>query len=159
MNSLLEAKMKRFAMVLAIAVISPVFISGCAKMAIEKTISEFEDAVNNEDQKKLKDVMSPDSDFYVTATFQEFLDYFDDFRDVNYKNLDIEVDGRDAEVYSDATYNSGNTRVTVLFWMRREEALFAFLFPDFKVYRYYDNLGDFSVPIWQKLKEKPVYVE
>lgn len=153
--------MKRFGIVLAVAVLSSVFISGCAKMAIEKTISEFEDAVNKEDAEALEDIMSPDSDFYVTATFDTFLDYFDGFRDVKYNNLNIDVDGRDAEVYADGTYNLGEQgEITegVLFWMRREEALLAFIFPDYKVYRYYD-LDNFSDPVWQKLKEKPVYVE
>ncbi len=150
--------MKRYVFPVLIAVICSMLALGCAKVAIESAISDFEDAVNNDSTSEIQDVMSPDSDFYVTATFSEFLDYFDGFRDVAYSNLDIEIDGRDATVYSDGTYNSGATPVDVLFWMRREEAFFAFLFPDYKVYRYYD-FGDFSTPVWQKLKEKPVYVE
>jgi outer membrane murein-binding lipoprotein Lpp len=151
--------MKRFAMVLVIVVISSAFISGCAKMAIEKTISEFEDAVNNMDAKALEDIMSTESTQTTVATYENFLkDNFSHIIPVDYKNLDIDINGRDADVYADATYIEGEIDDDVKFWMRREEALFSFLFPDWRIYQYFAN-GNFEDPIWLKTKEKPVYVE
>ncbi|MFW6139557.1 MAG: hypothetical protein ACOC7U_10365, partial [Spirochaetota bacterium] len=78
---------------------------GCSKIAIENTISDFEDAVNKNSTNDIKEVLSTESEMYITTAFDQFLSYFDDFRNVNYSNLDINVDGGDGEVYADATYN------------------------------------------------------
>jgi len=128
-------------------VITMLFFIGCAKTAIKSTISDFEDAINDESASDLKETLSPDSDYIVSdPTAAEFLDYFQSnfYIPVNYSNLDIDVGGGDADVFSDGTYDGTPTEVK--FWMRREGW---FLSSDWRVYRYYD-FGDFSNPVWRK---------
>ncbi len=157
--------MKKYTIAIIIIVIAGLFISCSQEDAIEETILAFENAVNLSETdldvaaNDLEGIMSPDSDFYVTTTFADFLfDNFDQLWSVNYTNLDITADGRDGDVYSDATYLAGTIPDDVWFWMRREKGFFAFLNPDWRVFRYY-NGGDYTIPVWQKLKDKAVPVE
>lgn len=143
-------------------IIMPVFILfsvllfSCAEMAIENTISDFEGSVNIENISDIKETLSTESEMYLGDTeFQAFLDYFDIHRNVHYSSLVISIDGRDANVDSDGTYNynNGGNPTAVRFWMRREEAIFAFISQDWRVYRYYDD-GNFTVDsdeVWKKI--------
>ncbi|KPJ88588.1 MAG: hypothetical protein AMS17_04855 [Spirochaetes bacterium DG_61] len=132
-------------------ILSTVFISlGCAKTAIKNTISDFEDAINDEYAPDLLDTLSPDSDFILSdPDATGFLFYFQSsgYIPVNYRNLDISVDGGDADVFSDGTYAGAPTDVK--FWMRKEGGLFS---ADWRVFRYYDN-GDFSTPVWRRPRD------
>lgn len=144
--------MKRI--IIPVLILFSVLLFSCAEMAIENTISDFEAAVNIENISDIKETLSTESEMYLGDTeFQVFLDYFDIHRIVHYSSLDIAIDSRDADVYSDGTYNNGETPTYVWFWMRREEAIFAFISQDWRVYRYYD-FDDFTVDIdevWRKI--------
>lgn len=143
--------MKRLIISIVIVLsISIFFTLGCNKLAIETALADFEDAVNNNSASDLEDVMSPDSNFYITGAFQQFLnDIFGGNTPVNYTNLDINVDGSNATVLPDATYAGFPNDVK--FNMRKDESDSTFFSPSWKVYRYYDN-DDFDLPVWQKLK-------
>ena len=131
------------------------FIFGCPaeekERTIKEAISDFQKAVNANDVKEIEDVLSPDSDFYITRTFKEFLDLFDDFRDVEYTNLSItkNPDGT-ADVIPTATYDNGLLPVNVLFVMKKESSS-----PDdWKVLQYWDDAdGSFDF-LWKKLQLK-----
>ena len=142
--------MKRI--IIPVLILFSVLLFCCAEMAIENTISDFEAAVNIDNISDIKETLSTESEMYLGDTeFQAFLDYFDIHIDVHYSSLDISIDGRDANVYSDGTYQSGTYPTDVWFWMRREEAIFAFISQDWRVYRYYDE-NDFTTPVWKKIK-------
>jgi len=144
--------MKRI--IIPVLILFSVLLFSCAEMAIENTISDFEGSVNIENISDIKETLSTESEMYLGDTeFQAFLDYFDIHRNVDYSSLDISIDGRDADVYSDGTYQSGTYPTKVLFWMRREEAIFAFISQDWRVYRYYDD-DNFIVDldeVWKKI--------
>lgn len=128
---------------------------GCSnEKAIEETLEDWEDAINEDDADALWDTVSPDSNFYDTQTSQQLLDYFDGFTPVKYSDEDIDIDKPYADVLADATY--AGVPVTgddgsVMFVMKKEEGFFSFLNPDWRVYKYYDN-GEFDDPVWQKLQ-------
>ena len=130
---------------------------GCSnEKAIEKTIGEFEDAVNDNNDGNLKDTLSPDSKLYITQTFDDFLIYFDGFYPVSYPNLDISVDGDTGDAITVATYYEGglNSNIDVQFIMRKEKGFFSFLNPSWKVLEYWDNADGTFQFIWQKLQMK-----
>jgi hypothetical protein len=143
--------------------ITIIMFLGCsAEKAIEKTISDFEDYINEYDQvtrdvSDLKETLSTESHYYLNdediRLFVE--DYFigSSYRDVQYSNLDIDIDSRNADVYSDGTYANGFTSTEIWFWMRREEAFFAFISQDWRVYKYHDSINGFDNPIWRKPKK------
>lgn len=144
-----------FALIISLIIIS-IFILGCAQAAVETAITDFKTAVNNDSVSGIQNALSPESDFYITATFIEFLDHFDGNRNVHYSNLQTTIEGANANASADATYKYGDPNAIsdeVLFWFKRQNTLFAFLFPDYKVYRYYDS-ADFSVPVWRKIQKK-----
>jgi ketosteroid isomerase-like protein len=115
---------------------------------IEQAVADFEKAVNSDNVKELQDVLSPESDFFITKTFQAFLDYFDGQTDVSYTNLVITVNGDTADVTPTATYNNGLSDVTVLFVMKKESSD-----PDnWKVLQYYDDADGTFDFIWKKLQ-------
>ena len=147
--------MKRLIISIVIVLsISIFFTLGCNKLAIETTIADFETAVNDDNVNDIEDIMSPDSNMYQVGTFQGFLDFFIGSRDVNYTNLDIDIDGSNSRVLADGTYNDGLTPVDVKFRMRKDESDSTFFSPSWKVYQYYD-WGNFTEPddaVWQKLK-------
>ncbi len=149
--------MRKYLIALILIVVAGLFIS-CAQGKIEDTIAAFETAVNADSTDDIQDVLSPDSNFYITGEFATFLDYFDGFRNVHYSNLDISTSGEDADVYSDGTYNNGSTPTEILFVMKREGGFLSALFGEWDVLRYYD-FNDFNNPVWQKLKDKAVPVE
>ena len=147
--------MKKY-MVLLLIVLLSFLLFGCSKLVIEDTIRKFQDAINNEDAEALKEVMSPDSDFYKTTTFEEFIeDNFSQKIPVEYKNLDIDINDNLADVYADE-YSLANTDHPeineVLFVMRKVDNFFSFIFPEWKVYRFY-NEGDFNNPVWKRVKK------
>jgi uncharacterized membrane protein YvbJ len=145
--------MKRFFFPVLIFIALSLLLFGCQKAAIENAIDDFESAVNDDDADALDSVISSDSQFRVTNTFDDFLGYFDGFRPVSYSGLDIETDGPDATVDADASYNG--TAQKVQFIMKRDEAFFAFLFPDWKVKEYWDNNNtDGTLEfVWLKIKK------
>ena len=139
-------------------IITSIFLFGCSKAAIENTINKFQDAVNNGDADALENVMSPDSDFYKTYTFDSFIsDNFSGFTPLEYKNLDINIDSSSADVNADAYYLTdplNPVKDDVLFVMRKVDNFFSFIFPEWKVYQYYDG-GNFNRPndaVWRKIK-------
>jgi len=134
--------------------ITIIMFLGCsAEKAIENTISDFEDAINSGNSSDFDETLSTESDYRIPdPDGSGFLGYFIPTWDpVHYGNLDISRDGRDADVYSDGTYLNGTYPTDVWFWMRREEAFFAFISQDWRVYRYYDE-GDYTTPVWRKPK-------
>jgi len=144
--------MKRFFFPVLIFITFSLLLFGCQKAAIENAIDDFENAVNSNDTNALDSVISSDSEFRITNTFEDFLIYFDGFQPVSYSGIVIEQDGADATVDADATYKS--TELSVEFIMKRDEAFFAFLFPDWKIKEYWDDNNtegtlDF---IWLKIK-------
>jgi hypothetical protein len=154
--------MKRL-LIPAIAVFSIAFLFfGCSnEKAIEKTIGEFEDAVNANNDGDLKDTLSPDSKLYITQTFDVFLLYFDDLYPVSYPNLDISVDGDDGDATTIATYDDGGAPrpINVQFKMRKEKGFFSFLNPSWKVLEYWDDADGTFQFIWQKLQMKKLQQE
>jgi hypothetical protein len=115
---------------------------------IEQAVSDFQTAVNTNNAKEIEDVLSPESQFYITGLFQGFLDYFIGLRDVDYTNLSITMNPDDtADVTPTATYVSGSSPVTVLFVMKKESSN-----PDnWKVLQYWDDADPINGfgPIWQ----------
>ncbi len=144
-----------FTSIISLMIIS-IFILGCAQAAVESAITDFKNAVNNDSVSEIQSALSPESDFYITATFSEFLDHFDGNRNVHYSNLQSTIEGANANTYANATYKYGDPGAIsddVWFWLKRQNTLFAFLFPDYKVYRYYDS-ADFTDPVWRKIQDK-----
>jgi uncharacterized membrane protein YvbJ len=125
---------------------------GCANAAVETAISDFKNAVNNDSVSEIQNALSPASSFYITQEFETFLDYFDGNRPVEYSNYTITAEGANADAYANSTYSGVTVSGGVWFWFRREETFLSFLFPSYKVYRYYDN-GDWNNPVWKKLQE------
>jgi uncharacterized membrane protein YvbJ len=150
-----EERMKRTAFVLSITglVIACGVLLGCANAAVESAISNFKSAVNADSADQVKNALSPESSFYITQEFETFLGYFDGNRPVAYSNYTINVSGADADAYASATYNSVPVSGGVWFWFKRDNTFLAFLFPSYKVYRYYDN-GDWSTPVWKKIQDR-----
>ena len=151
--------MKKIFLLLILILIMSVALFGCSKVIIEDTIKDWENAINNNDPDALEKTISPDSDFYVTYTVNYLVgptnSYFYGFIPVNYYNLDINIDNSYANVYADATYKGAKVPGGVLFKMKKKEALLSFIFPEWKVYQYYDN-GEFSSPddaVWRKIKK------
>ncbi len=144
--------MKRFFFPVLIFITFSLLLFGCQKAAIENAIDDFENAVNSDDANALDSVISSDSEFRITGTFENFLDYFDAFRPVSYSGISIEQDGSDATVDADADYHG--TAIKAQFIMKRDEAFFAFLFPDWKVKEYWDtnNTNNELVAVWLKIK-------
>jgi len=131
------------------------FIIGCAESSIENLISDFDDAVNSDSESQIRDVLSEDSDWYVTGAFSTFLDNFDGDRDIAHSNFDMDIAGTRATIYSDVTYNNGVIPApgSVMFWTKRDSGFLSFIFGEWKVYRYYDN-DDFSNPLWRKIQSQ-----
>lgn len=143
--------MKKITLLILTVVITIIPLLGCTQYYIEKTIDDWEKAINDSDADALENLLSPDSDFWVTGTFQEFLDYFEGNKPVHYSNLDISVNNPYADVYANATYKGVEVDGGVWFVLKKEEALLSFLFPDWRIYQYYD-FGDWSNPVWRKLQ-------
>jgi uncharacterized membrane protein YvbJ len=149
--------MKRPLIAMVVLVSIAFLFFGCSnEKAIETTIGDFEAAVNNNSVGDIKDTLSPDSDFYITQTFQNFLDYFKDQRNVNYPNPDITVNGDNGDALCDATYDSGSLPVNVQFVMKKEKGFFSFLFPSWKVLEYWDDAAVSGTldNIWKRIQMK-----
>jgi hypothetical protein len=147
-----EERMKRTALVLSITglVIACGVLLGCANAAVESAISNFQNAINNNSPSQLKNALSPDSDYYITQGWDWLLtDVFGGNTPVYYSNYTITVSGENADSYANATYAGLPVDGGVWFWFRRENTFLAFLFPSYKVYRYYQE-GDWSTPVWRK---------
>ena len=143
--------MKRTSLILSIIVslLSMGILLGCADAAVETAISNFKGAVNADSVTQMKAALSPVSDFYITQEFATFLDYFDVNRPVAYSGYTINVSGENADAYASATYSTVPVSGGVWFWFRRENTFLSFLFPSYKVYRYY-HYGDWGDPVWRK---------
>jgi hypothetical protein len=157
-----EDLMNRLLMLVVVLFCIALLSFGCSnENAIEKTIGDFESAVNDKDAGNLEDTLSPDSEFYITKTAEELLnDYFNSFSPVHYSNFDISVDGSNGDVLLDAIYDDGgnDTPVNVQFVMRRDKGFFSFLFPSWKVLQYWD---DFQHPgtfenWWKRIQNKQI---
>ena len=147
--------MKRL-IITGIIAISILIFASCDQMAIEDAINTFEDAVNDDSSSDMENILSPDSQQYILSDWDTFLDYFDDQRPVDYTNLDINLDGENARVLTDATYSEVPVLGGVKFRMRKDQADSTFFMPSWKVYQYYDN-GNFAEDtdaIWKKLNRK-----
>ncbi len=142
---------------LFILLIAMFALFGCSEYIIEGTIKKFQDAINDEDPEALKEVLSPDSEFYVTGEFSTFIsDNFSDKIPIEYKNLDIDINDNYADVYADEYYNINEPtplKDDALFVMKKVNNFFSFIFPDWKIYKFY-NEGDFENPVWKKIKKK-----
>jgi hypothetical protein len=149
-----EGIMKKL-MVFPAVVLILLFVLGCAESSIEKLISDFDDAVNNDSESQIRDVLSEDSDWYIIGDFSTFLDNFDGDRDIAHSNFDMDIAGTRATVYSDVTYSGGaiSASDSVMFWTKRDSGFLSFIFGDWKVLRYYDNY-DFSDPLWRKIQSQ-----
>ena len=136
------------------------FFIGCAEVSIEKLISDFDDAINNKNESQIRDVLSEDSDYYITESFDIFVgetNFGDSERVLAHSNFDMDIAGTRATVYSDVTYDLDATPLlvpdSVMFWMKRDSGFLSFIFGSWKVYRYYDG-GDFSTPLWRKIQSQ-----
>jgi len=150
--------MKRTGLIISIIVslFSAAILLGCADAAVETAISDFKNAVNANSASQIKNALSPESDYYITGEFQAFLDdNFSGFIPVNYSNYTINVSGENADAYASATYATLPVDGGVWFWFRRENTFLGFLFPSYKVYRYYDSHdnGSWSTPDWRKIQD------
>ncbi len=144
--------MKRL-IVSGIIAISILIFMSCDQMAIEDAITSFESAVNDDSSADMENILSPDSEFYITEEWGAFLDYFDGFRPVDYTNVDVNLDGDNARVTTDATYSGIEVPDGVKFRMKKDDSDSTFFQPSWKVYQYYDN-GSFvedTDAIWKKL--------
>ena len=130
---------------------------GCADAAVKTAISDFKGAVNANSPSALKNALSPESTMYITEGWNWLLtDYLDaSNRPVNYSNYTINVSGENADAYASATYQSLPVDGGVWFWFKRENTFLGFLFPSYKVYRYYDGYNGFTDPdaIWKKIQD------
>jgi len=134
-----------------------VSLFGCSKMLIEQTIEDFEKAVNEEDIDALANTISEESEFSPAINkdlFQHLWEYFNGFIPVNFYNYNISIDGSDADVYTDADFKE--IEVKAKFLMRKNQAFFSFLLPDWKIYQYWDNNNE-SIDyefVWKNLIDK-----
>lgn len=144
--------MKKIFLLLILILIMSVALFGCSKVIIEDTIDKFQKAVNNNDVDALNEVMSPDSDFDTVAEYETFLQFFDGFTPLEYKNLDININGNMADVNADAYYRNTPDPDSVLFVMKKVDNFFSFIFPDWRILRYY-AWDDFNEPVWRKIKK------
>jgi len=147
--------MKRI--IIPLLLLFTISLFGCSKMLIEQTIEDFEKAVNEDNAAALKETISEESEYSTAINteewFQYLLDYFQGY-DINYYNYDISINGSNADAYVYADFDS--TTEEALFVMKKKEALFSFIFPDWKIYQYWDtnNTAETLDNIWKKLMEK-----
>ncbi len=136
--------------ILAISIL--IFIS-CDRMAIEDAITTFESAVNDDSSTDMENILSPDSEMYILADWNYVLDHFDGFRPVDYTNLDINIDGKNARVITDSTYDDVPVDGGVKFRMRKDESNSTFFQPSWKVFQYYEhgNFVEDTDAFWKKL--------
>jgi hypothetical protein len=151
--------MKRTLLLLSllITVIAAVVLLGCANAAVESAISDFKNAVNHESPSELKNALSPESTMYITEGWDWLIsDYFHGNIPVNYSGYSINVSGANADARVSATYASIPVTDGAWFWFKRENTFLSFLFPSYKVYRYYDGYNGFTDPdaIWKKVKSQ-----
>jgi hypothetical protein len=147
--------MKRL-IIIGIIAISFIIFASCDQMAIEDAINTFEDAVNDNSSTDMKNILSPDSQFYILGDWDVFLAYFGGQRPVEYTNLDINQDGENARVLTDATYNAVPVTGGVKFRMRKDNSESTFFSPSWKVYQYYDfgNFVEDTDAVWKKVNKK-----
>ena len=145
--------MKKILIFATLLLIMSIALFGCSKIIIEDTINKFQDAINNEDIDALKNIMSPDSDMSTVAGYEDIKVYFDGFIPLEYSNLDIDLNGNTADVNTDANYYNTPKTIQVLFVMKKTNNFFSFMFPEWKVYQYYDSLSGFDSPVWRKIKK------
>jgi uncharacterized membrane protein YvbJ len=145
-----EAPMKRWYTAALILVIALLF-AGCAKAQIENAIQDFEDSVNDSDLNAFENLISVQSDFYITGpvTIPEFHQYLVDNSSIDYLDLDIDVNGSSARVYTNASYNNDSYTVAVKFIMNKDGG------SDWRVKEYWDanNPQDDLVVFWQNIKD------
>jgi len=106
--------------------------------SIEGAIIGFENAINNDDVNSIQNILSPESQFYITGTFDAFLDYFDGFRPITFSNFDVTVDDLEAEVYADINFTGSIDEETYLV-MRKDSVYKGLLFPEWQVKEYWDT--------------------
>jgi hypothetical protein len=149
----------------AVVLFSITFIFlGCSnEKAIEKIIGEFEDAVNSNNLGDFQDTISPDSEFYITGLFSNFLGHFDGQRNVDYPGLDISIDGDTADALSNATFVNGTFPIFVKFVTRKEGGFFSFLNPNWKILQYWEDTDDsgtfdesLNESVWKRLSLKKI---
>ncbi|UCB45257.1 MAG: hypothetical protein JSV25_13735 [Spirochaetota bacterium] len=133
-------------------IISIFFVFSCSdEAAIQKTISDFESAVNSNNLDALQATISPYSDWAITQVQSEILSHlYGTYTPLSYTNFSISVSSPWADVTSTAKYYAtGDT--TAWFKMRKNDGFFSFLNPEWKIKEFYD-LDDPDTPIWKKLQ-------
>ncbi len=156
--------MKRLIISISLIMLT-VFIFRCSnEKAIEETISAWEEAIDTKNKSDFKETLSPDSDLYVDVdlkTDELFAYYFSLYKDVEYSNLDIDIDKPYADVLPGTTIYTDTLdlplNIPSKFKMKKEEGLLSFISPDWRVYKYLDDANDDGVfddldYLWRKLK-------
>ena len=157
--------MKIFVIIISI-IFSLSFIACSDEAAIEETISAWEKAIDDKNESDLKTTLSPDSDLYVDVdvTIENlFLYYFDDYKDVEYDDLAIDIDKPYADVLPGTSVYTelDDTPINIpsKFKMKKEEGFLSSISPDWRVFKYWDDANDDGVfddsdYLWRKLQSK-----
>ena len=156
--------MKRLIISISLIMLT-LFLFRCSnEKAIEETISAWEAAIDDKNASDLKETLSPDSNWYIDADAiidDLFTNYFNQYKDVEYSNLDIDIDQPYADVLPGTTIYTDTLdlplNIPSKFKMKKEEGLLSFISPDWRVYKYWDDANDDGVFddsdfLWQKLK-------
>lgn len=146
--------MKKLLILSLIAIIISIFIAfGCSDdAAIQKTISDFESAVNSNNLAALQATISPYSDWNITQAQSEILSHlYGTYTPLSYTNLSISVSSPWADVTTTAKYKA-TADTTAWFRMRKDDGFFSFLNPSWKIKEVYD-LDNHTDPVWKKLQE------
>ena len=159
-----EGTMKKLVISISLIMLT-VFIFRCSnEQAIRETISAWEAAIDDKNASDLKETLSPDSNWYIDADAildDLFTNYFNQYKDVEYSNLDIDIDQPYANVLPGTTIYTDTSdlplNIPSKFKMKKEEGLLSFISPDWRVYKYWDDANDDGVFddsdfLWQKLK-------
>jgi hypothetical protein len=123
--------------------------------SIENTITQFQDASNDQDFASFKATLSPDSDFWIAGdpAIQDFMEtYMGTYIPVSFYSLSINQSGTDATVLANADYIGGLLNVNVRFEMRLHD-------PVWKIRQYWDDSSGSEQYVWLKLWDSILLVE
>jgi hypothetical protein len=121
--------------------------------AINKTIDDFQRAINSNNLDGVKATLSPYCDWNITGVQSAILEHlYPDYTPVSYTGRSISVGSTLADVTSTAKYKA-TSDTTAWFLMRKNEGFFSFLNPEWKIKEFYD-LDDHTTPIWKKIQQE-----